>query len=354
VETFAQFLTGHRDSIGRRWLARVRSQLPSEHVLDEQEILDSLFAFLEEVVKGLESEQPLPQLGADVAQAHGAQRQLLQRDIDDVVREYGLLFESVIDECRQSEVGPFRPDEYGRLAGLLNRGAAEAVRQFADLQALELRRQAWEHFAFIAHEIRSPLQTARTASQLLRVGSNPQRAAEVLERSLARLSETIDQALVDARLRGIDAGAPLHTEPTDLRALLSAAVDDSRADAEARHISFALEAPRPVKADADPRVLRSVVSNLVRNAVKFTRSGGKVTVRVSPGTTEIEDQCGGLRPGDEERIFDSFRQSGEDRSGFGLGLAIARQGIEAHGGSVHVRNLPGQGCVFVVTLPGSR
>ena len=97
-----------------------------------------------------------------------------------------------------------------------------------------------------------------------------------------------------------------------------------------------------------------MVANLLRNAVKFTRSAGKVTVRLLPGTTEIEDQCGGLRPGDEERIFDSFRQSGEDRSGFGLGLAIARQGVEAHGGSVHVRNVPGEGCVFVMTLPGSR
>jgi signal transduction histidine kinase len=85
--------------------------------------------------------------------------------------------------------------------------------------------------------------------------------------------------------------------------------------------------------------------------VKFTHSGRTVRVRVRPGTVEIEDECGGLREGDEKRIFQAFRQSSEDRSGFGLGLAIARQAIEAHGGSVQVRNLPGKGCVFQVSMP---
>lgn len=344
-------LRERRNPLARRWIDRVRAQLPSEHALDEDEVLDSLHLFLDELVTALEDETPLRGVGSSVAQAHGAQRQILKRDIADVVREYGLLFDAVVDECRASGSGPFAPEEYARLAGLLSRGAAEAVQEFAELRALELRKQSWEHFAFLAHEIRGPLQTARISSHLLRSGTPPQRAIEVLDRSLSQLSETIDHALLDARLRGIDAGAALQTESLDLAPLLAQTVDDARPDADARNISLTVDAPRPLAMTGDARVLRSAVGNLIRNAVKFTRSGGRVVVRAREGIIEIEDQCGGLREGDEQKIFDAFRQVGEDRSGFGLGLAIARQGIEAHAGTLGVRNQPGQGCTFVVTFP---
>jgi len=190
------------------------------------------------------------------------------------------------------------------------------------------------------------------ALQLLRSGSNAERSLEVLERSLAQLSETVDHALMDARLRGVDAGAALHLEPVDLEALSRRTLEDCRPDAEARHITLTLHAPVPVQVPADARVLGSVFGNLVRNAVKFTRSGGTVTVRVNPEGVEVEDECGGLREGDEQKMFEAFRQSNQDRSGFGLGLAIARQGVEAHGGELTVRNLPARGCVFSVRFAG--
>ncbi len=98
--------------------------------------------------------------------------------------------------------------------------------------------------------------------------------------------------------------------------MISRAVDDVRPDADARQISIAIEVRKGLQASADDRVLRSALSNLLRNAVKFTRTG-------------------------------------ENRSGFGLGLSIARQAIAAHGGALTVRNLPGSGCVFVATLGGA-
>jgi signal transduction histidine kinase len=349
VTTLAKVLNERREAIARRWIERVRGHLSSGRALDEEEVLDSLQGFLDEVIAALEAGTPLQETGTAMAQAHGAQRAILERDIADVVREYGLLFEVIIEECRAAGAGRFDPEEYAHLVGCLSRGASEAVREFAGLRALELRRQAWEHFAFLAHEIRNPLQTARTAAQLLR-SETPSRAVEVLERSLAQLSETVDHALVDARLRGIDAGSALHRERIDLGALLKHCIEDAMPDAEARRIALVLD-EAPVRIHADARVLRSAFGNLIRNAVKFTRSGGKVTVRARPGLVEIEDQCGGLQSGDEQKIFEAFRQSNEDRSGFGLGLAIARQAIEAHSGTISVRNLPGQGCIFAATLP---
>jgi signal transduction histidine kinase len=343
-------LREHRHSLARRWLRRVRERLPDERRLDDADVLDSLHLFIDEVTAALEADVPLGETGTSLAQTHGAQRLVLNLDIADIVREYGLLFEAWIEECAERGLGPFEPGEYARLVGLLSRGSAEAVREFASLRALELRRQAWEHFAFLAHEIRNPLQSALVASQLLRKGSSPERLAEVLERSLGRLSEAIDHALVDARLRGIDAGAALQNEPVDLRSLLGELADQVQFDAEGRRVAVVLDAPAPLPTIGDARVLKSALGNLVGNAVKFTRSGGKVTLRGRPGIVEIEDECGGLAPGQEKKIFQAFRQAGTDRSGFGLGLAIARQAIEAHSGTLAVRNLPGQGCIFVVTL----
>lgn len=354
MTTLGRFLQEHRQPLARRWLGRVRENLPDERSLDEDDVLDSLHLFLDELTAALESEAPLRETGAAVAQAHGAQRLVLDLDIADVVREYGLLFEVVVELLAATGFGPVDPAEYARLVGLLSRGAAEAVREFASLRALELRRQAWEHFAFLAHEIRNPLQTAMICGRLVRSGESPERSMQVLDQSLARLSEAIDHALVDARLRGIDAGAELRTEPVDLRALLQGVADDARPDAEARGVSVTVDAPAPVRMEADPRVLRSAMGNLIRNAVKFTRRGGRVKVRAQAGIVEIEDECGGLAEGQEQKIFQAFRQSGADRSGFGLGLAIARQAIEAHEGTLAVRNLPGRGCVFVATLPAKQ
>ena len=135
-----------------------------------------------------------------------------------------------------------------------------------------------------------------------------------------------------------------------MRAVLEGAIAESQPDAEARKIEVALKAPPKTFVDADARVLRSAVTNLLRNAIKFTRSGGAVTVRAGPAAIEIEDQCGGLDEDDEKRIFDTFRQASGDRSGFGLGLAIARQAVTAHGWSLTVRNLPGKGCIFAISL----
>ena len=85
--------------------------------------------------------------------------------------------------------------------------------------------------------------------------------------------------------------------------------------------------------------------------MKFTRSGGKVTVRARPGLLEIEDQCGGLRSGDEQKTFEAFRQSNEDRSGFGLGWPLPDRPSTRIPAPSASATCPGQGCIFAVTLP---
>jgi signal transduction histidine kinase len=147
----------------------------------------------------------------------------------------------------------------------------------------------------------------------------------------------------------------LQREQLDLTSLLGQAVEDARADGESRMVMISLEADTVLKVQADRRLLVSTIGNLLSNAVKFSQAGATVRVRAkregSAVMVEVEDECGGLPTGNIETLFEPFVQRGEDRNGFGLGLAIVRQAMTAHGGRVSIRNEPGQGCTFVLTLP---
>jgi signal transduction histidine kinase len=107
--------------------------------------------------------------------------------------------------------------------------------------------------------------------------------------------------------------------------------------------------------EGDPQILSAALGNLLQNAFKFSRAQGHVSVRTTATAArvviEVEDECGGLPPGKAEEMFLPFSQRGTVRSGLGLGLSISLHGIEAMGGTIGVRDLPGKGCVFAIDLP---
>ena len=130
-----------------------------------------------------------------------------------------------------------------------------------------------------------------------------------------------------------------------------------RLHAESRGLQFAVEPGDPQwVVSGDRQLLASAVTNLVNNALKFTVPGGRVVLRARADNggrlqVEVEDECGGI-PDSEGDPFQAFRQRrGRDQTGLGLGLSIARKAVRAHGGDIHIRNIPGKGCVFSVDLP---
>jgi len=317
------------------------------------ELLDRMPEFVDEILAALGGGGgPRPGRSGN-AEEHGAQRLRLQFDVAEVVREYGLLHECIIELAREAAID-INLSEQELIARWINAGIAGAVGQYVKRRDLEQQRQASEHLGFVAHELRNPVSAAHVALQRLRGRelSAGGRAVELLDRGLRRAAGMIDNALSHAALK---LGVDLKVERVALCDLLRDVELEAGIDAQSRGIALVIDASARTTIDADPRLLRSATINLVSNALKFSPAGSTVTVRARAAPDrviiEVADACGGLPPGQIDDLFSPRVQRGENRSGFGLGLAIARQAVEAQGGRVEARDVPGCGCIFTIELP---
>jgi signal transduction histidine kinase len=211
-----------------------------------------------------------------------------------------------------------------------------------------------ERLGQAAHELRDLLNGALLAFHALKRGTaaiNGSTGA-VLGRSLTSLRDLVDRTLSDVRL----AAGKLRRERLSVTSFVDEIAASGVLHSEYRNVRFTVVPVDPGLAiDADPQLLASAVMNLLHNAFKYTRAGGTVILRAHAiGERlrfDIEDECGGI-PESDKALFQPFgERRGADRSGLGLGLAIARQAIRAHGGDIHIRNTPGQGCIFTIDVP---
>jgi signal transduction histidine kinase len=351
-QPLAELLTAHRAELIERWTNMVARQGTGQP-LERAELVDHMPRFIDELIAALRpGAGPRPRPGLNALE-HGSQRVGLGFDVSEVVREYAILHRCIIavaDEARYT----MTTREQTVLATVLNDGIGSAVSQYVKERDTELRRQMAEHLGFIAHEVRNPLSSAVVALQLLqkRELASGGRVVELLSRTLRRTSDVIDNALNHATL---SLGVAPRLEPLRLRDLVNDIVLDFGAEAERKNIEIVLDVPGDPTIDADRRLMGSAISNLVQNALKFTRLDSTIQVRAhrtdGDVAIEVEDSCGGLPAGKAEDLFKPLVRGGQDQTGFGLGLAIAQQAAQAHGGSLTVRDLPGQGCVFRLELP---
>jgi signal transduction histidine kinase len=352
-----EILSARRDELLTRWRKRVAGTFAPETV-PAPEIINSLPRFLDELLIALRRartgapDSPVLE-HSDTASEHGLQRFRSGFSIQAVVREYGLFRECIIDLLKEANAC-ISLTEYEVMSHALSTGVADAVSRFSQERDNQLQQQAGEHLAFLAHELRNPIVSARFALELIRYkgGGGDERALQVIQRSLSRLQELIDRSLVEIRLRQMD----IRRERTRVGELVREIATEAEADAEIKGCVLRLDVDDTLELDCDPRLIGSAVSNLIRNGIKFTHPGGIIDIRARIGegmtTIQVEDSCGGLPPGKVEELFTPFIQAGHDRRGFGLGLAIAKHAVEAHDGAIQVHNLPGKGCVFLITLPG--
>jgi signal transduction histidine kinase len=314
------------------------------------ELMDHMPAFVDELIE--KAAAPDEPVSSEPAEQHGVQRLRLGFNIGEVIREYGLLHEC-ISELTNGAGHALNAAEQVLIARTLNQGMADAASQYVSQRDAEVARQASEHMGFIAHEVRNGLSTSMMAYETLRrSGATAGPVVDRLGRSLRTVSEVVDNALTQSWLR---MGVVPRSQSLQIGPFLEELARDLGAGARDRTVELELDLPPGQVIAADPRLLRSAVSNLLTNAIKFSPPGSTVTVRASSPLgrliVEVADRCGGLPPGKAEELFSPLVQRHEDRTGFGLGLAIVLQAAQAHGGTARVRDVPGVGCVFTLDIP---
>jgi signal transduction histidine kinase len=235
--------------------------------------------------------------------------------------------------------------------------------QVQRLQTLEALQSGF--VSVVSHELRTPLTCIKTSVDMLESTQNRD-LPEVREELLRTIShhtgrlETLVDDLMDATR--LEAGQlTLSLQPTDLRLLVERTVRAFAPMVDGKKQSIDLDLREPLEPVLlDRHRIEQVITNLISNAHKFAAKGGHigVTLALDDGQLRltVRDDGPGIPTDQQERIFDKFYVVTESRgpTGVGLGLYIARQLVELHGGHILVESEPGKGCAFHVVLPTER
>jgi signal transduction histidine kinase len=252
-------------------------------------------------------------------------------------------------------------DEVAGLAHSFNIMAGQL--EDAERKKQELDRLRRDLIAWVGHDLRTPLTSVGATVEALADGmvDDPETRTRYLrtaKREIGVLSSLIDDLFDMAQLD--TGGLKLDRSPNAISDLMSDTIERFGPAAQERAVTLSgLAAPGVDPVYIDARQISRVLANLVSNAVRYTPSGGRVTLHAYPTrggvVVEVTDTGEGIRPEDMPHVFEQFFRGERSRSratgGSGLGLAIAKAIVEAHNGQIRVESTVGKGSRFVVTLP---
>jgi signal transduction histidine kinase len=368
------FLANNRDDLIARCKVKV-SRRPLRAATEDQ-LRNGIPMFLDQLQRTLAAEdldQDAKGLkisgasGGDILQvsevglsaaAHGRELLKLGFSVNQLVHDYGDLCQSITDLAFERDA-PFTISEFRTLNRCLDNAIADAVTEFSAQRDATIARQqsadSSQRIGFLVHELRNSLGTAILAVAAMEQGNLALGGATgtILKRSLDTLKHLIDRSLAEVRIKD---GSENERTVFLLQALVVDAENASLLNISDKGCKLLVLDINPLlDIYANRELILGALSNLIQNAFKFTHANTDVTVNAySSGdfiSIDVSDHCGGLPDGDGGDIFTPFAQRGDDRTGLGLGLSISRQNIEADGGTLTVRDVPGTGCVFTISLP---
>ena len=272
----------------------------------------------------------------------GARRaQRLARPVGDLIEAA----ERVEHGDYAARVTPHGPRALRSLAGAFNAMSARLERSETERRRL---------LADVTHELRTPLTVVQGNIEALIDGVHP--ADEAHLRAILDETLVISRLIDDLRTISVaEAGAlALHRETVDVADLARDVVASFEISAAAQGVALTVDAASAVTMEVDPIRVREIISNIVANALRYTRRGGSVRVTVTPSERDVavsvSDDGEGIAADVLPHIFDRFTRSPQS-PGAGLGLAIARSLVTAHGGTIDATSAPGQGTTIRFTLP---
>jgi signal transduction histidine kinase len=362
LQKFADAVQSHRETILKDWRESVR-RLPAARNLDVPALNDHIPQLFDELIAALftgHTESVLDLHLQNSPKVHGALRLRAGFDIVEVVAEYNILRELFhkLAETAGIEIS-------GSPALILNRvvdrAIGLAVDSYAKERAVEIQQRREEHFAFLVHDLRTPLSAMSTARTILDTTLPPdaktapvQAMLDLLSRNVGRLTALIQAASQEQQ--NIMAGnldeRKAERRNLDLWALVEGLIHDLK-PLEAAPVHIENIVPPDFVVYADALLLAQVFQNLLSNSIKYT-SRGQIIVGAEQAEKGVrcwvKDTGTGIPAERLGKIFEKLETDPTRKGGLGLGLAIVKQIVEAHGGQVFVESRVGEGSTFSFTL----
>ncbi len=363
LEQLALLIIQQRDTLLSRWRFQLQ-QMDSAKKLDPPALNDHIPDLLQELAIAfrLRAGEHIADAHIGTPPEHGRQRLKDGFEIEEVVGEYNILRGCIHDLAVENQlVLQGRP--FHILNRVLDDAIGAAVRTYAAQRALDVQQRREEYLAFVAHDLRTPLNAISLATRVLELTVSDQSKAaqtnqmlKTLHRNVQHLAGLVSKVLDENTNLQSEAGISLERRELDLWPLVEALIHDLRPVAGTDSTRLINQVPEDLTVYADASLLRRVFQNLIANAILYTPQG-----EVSIGARLVtEHQCVECRVSDSgagipsdkiDKVFDKYEGDDKNSAGMGLGLAIFKTFIEAHGGSVSVDSVFGKGSTFRFTLP---
>lgn len=358
----ADLLRRDKEALLADWETQVR-RLPREDELSDPVLRDHVPVIVDELIRSLENLAASAST-AGVSRFHGEQRQTVGVNLSHVIDEYKLLYACITD--RAERAGFVVAGAAGRLLhDTVQDDIKTAIEAYVERRDEDERARREEYLTFIVHDLRSPLTAIYNAMVLLEKHLTTAGLAEVdlpitaaAKRNVGRMQALIVKVLQEEQNIRFGSRIDLHRSRCHLRPIVELAIEILSPSAASSETAVVNQVSGDIVVNADRECIERVLQNLVSNAIDYTPKG---TVTVGAAVAEdgslecwVADNGQGIPDEVKPKVFEKFHTTRRRRGGMGLGLAVVRQIIEAHGGTIQLESQRGQGTSVRFRIPGER
>lgn len=354
--TLAMLIRRNGDELLARWRREVTA-LPSAQHLDEPTLNDHIPALIEELAAAFDrkSNETIAEAVREASPpAHGVQRLKDGFDIEEVVAEYNILRGCVHDLAEANGLG-LDGKTFHILNRVLDGAIGMAVKAYATQRALEIQGRREEYLAFVAHDLRTPLQAISLAAHVIEQGDETP-MVKSLHRNVQRLEALVGKVLDENSNLQTSADLKLARRAFDLWPLVEGVIQGVDPIAGTANTRITNEVPDELEVFADAGLLRRVFQNLIANAIVYTprgeiRVGAQEHAAGDAVECWVSDTGTGIPADLHDQVFAKGAGDPAKDGSTGLGLAIVKTFVEAHDGSVRLESKQGHGTTIRFTLP---